>query len=85
MYASSKRSIAYFPTFCMSILVVFRPSLDKPSIYLRLKLILYCIACNFREEPVDYGSLEESIRLSAKKMNLQDVDGMIKYCDSVCL
>jgi len=33
-----------------------------------------------KEEPIDYGSLEESIRLSAKKMNLQDVDGFVTKC-----
>ena len=34
----------------------------------------------FREEPVDYGSLEESIRKSARKMHLEDVDGKSNYC-----
>ncbi len=32
-----------------------------------------------REEPIDYGALEESIRKCAKKNNLEDVDGMFSW------
>ncbi len=39
---------------------------------------LHCFI--YREEPIDYGALEESIRKTAKKMNLEDVDGMCCFC-----
>eukprot|EP00794_Sanderia_malayensis_P012733 gene12733-14038_t len=33
-----------------------------------------------KEEPIDYGALEQSIRKSAKKSNLEDVDGFVIKC-----
>lgn len=34
----------------------------------------------YREQPIDYGELEESIRKTCLKLGLQDVDGFVTKC-----
>ena len=33
-----------------------------------------------KEEPIDYGVLEESIRSSCEKLNIEDVEGFVTKC-----
>ncbi len=34
----------------------------------------------FREEPIDYGALDASLRKSCKKLDIKDVDNFINKC-----
>ena len=34
----------------------------------------------FREQPIDYGDLEDSIRKTCLKLGLEDVDGFVTKC-----
>jgi dynein heavy chain len=34
----------------------------------------------FREEPIDYGELDSSLRKSCKKLDIKDVDSFINKC-----
>lgn len=42
--------------------------------FLKTKII------NLREEPIDYGALESSLRKGCKKLDIKDVDNFILKC-----
>lgn len=58
------------------------------TVYLRIHRRRSSVVCEpglmqlfpipFREQPIDYGELESSIRASCKKMCLEDVDGRLR-------
>ena len=49
--------------------------------YFKRKIPKRCCAdISFREQPIDYGDLEDSIRKTCLKLGLEDVDGFVTKC-----
>lgn len=49
-------------------------------VFLKQEIITFCYFCLYREEPIDYGTLEASIREFCGKLGLKDVDGFVGKC-----